>query len=107
MLNDPLAEFVFPAASPNAPMGAVNVAVPDDSTVGVKVAVYVVPEPVKVDNVPPVVVMSPATKSVDDSDNANVMVGVWPAVSVPEPERVMVMVGAVVSTVITSAVAVV
>jgi hypothetical protein len=98
-LSEPLAVFEFPTGSVKAPIATVNVAVPDVSVVGVYVAVYVVPEPDSADNVPPVVVMSPATKSVADSDNVNVMVDVCPAVTVPEPDRVMVMVGTVVSTV--------
>jgi hypothetical protein len=95
----PLAVFTFPAGSVNVPIETVNVAVPDDSVVGVYVAVYVVPDPDNVDNVPPVVVMSLAAKSVADSDNVNEMVAVCPAATVPEPERVMEIVGAVVSTV--------
>jgi hypothetical protein len=73
-------------------------AVPDVLAVGVKVAVYVVPEPVNVDSAPPVVEMSPATKSDADSESVNVMVSVWPDFSDPEPARVMVTVGTTPST---------
>ena len=55
------------------------------------------PEPVNDDNVPPLTVMSPTTKSLADSDKVNVNVEVWLAFNEVEV-AVMVTVGAVVST---------
>ena len=52
---------------------------------------------VSVPMVPPDTVMSPATKLEDASESVNVMVSVWPDFNVPDPARVMVMVGTVVS----------
>ena len=91
--------FKFPTGSEKAPTPTDMEAVPDVFAVGVKVAVYVVPEPVNVDSVPPVVEMSPATKFDADSESVNVIVDVCPAITAPIPDRVMVTVGAVVSTV--------
>ena len=52
---------------------------------------------VSVPMVPPDTVMSPATKLEDASESVNVMVSVWPDFNVPDPARVMVTVGTVVS----------
>ena len=49
------------------------------------------------ESVPPDTVMSPTAKSVDASDSVNVMVSVWPDLSVPDPVRVSNTVGASVS----------
>ena len=51
------------------------------------------------ESVPPVTVMSPTAKSVAASDSVNVMVSVWPDLSVPEPVRASETVGEVVSIV--------
>jgi hypothetical protein len=45
-------------------------------------------------------VTSPITKLLEESDNVNVIVAVWLLVRVPDPERVIVTVGAVVSIII-------
>ncbi len=58
---------------------------------------------VSVPMVPPDTVMSPATKLEDASESVNVMVSVWPDFNVPDPARVMVMVGTVVSVVMVRA----
>ena len=50
------------------------------------------------DSVPPDAVMSPTAKSVAASDSVNVMVSVWPDLSVPDPVRASDTVGEVVST---------
>ena len=49
------------------------------------------------ESVPPDTVMSPTAKSVAASDSVNVMVSVWPDLSVPEPDRARDTVGARVS----------
>ena len=51
------------------------------------------------ESVPPDTVMSPTAKSVAASDSVNVMVSVWPDLSVPEPVRASETVGEVVSIV--------
>ena len=61
-----------------------------------------VPEPAKLVSVPPVVVTSPETKFVDDSLSVKVMVSVEPIFRVALPLRVIVIVGATVSTEIKS-----
>jgi hypothetical protein len=63
----------------------------------------VVPDPVKAENVPPVTVTSARSKFDDVSESAKVMVSVCPALRVPIPLRLMVIVGTVVSIVTTSA----
>ena len=50
------------------------------------------------ESVPPDTVMSPTAKSVAASDSVNVMVSVWPDLSVPDPVRASDTVGEVVST---------
>lgn len=93
-----LAELVFPAASVNAPLATDTEPEPlCVSAVGVYTTEYEVPEPVNEDNAPPLAVMSPTTKSVVDSDNVNVKVDVWLALSDVEVAAI-VTVGAVVST---------
>ena len=93
-----LAELVFPAASVNAPLATDTEPEPlCVSAVGVYTTEYDVPEPVNEDNAPPLAVMSPTTKSVVDSDNVNVKVDVWLALSDVEVAAI-VTVGAVVST---------
>ena len=57
------------------------------------------PDPLNDESVPPETVTSPTAKLLEDSDNVNVIVSVWPLPSVPDPERVIVTVGAVVSIV--------
>ena len=49
------------------------------------------------DSVPPDTVISPTTKSVAASESVNVMVSVWPDLSVPEPVRARDTVGTSVS----------
>jgi hypothetical protein len=68
------------------------------SAVGVNTTEYTVDDvAVNDESVPPETVMSPTAKSVAASDSVNVMVSVWPDLSVPEPVRVKVTVGASVS----------
>ena len=71
------------------PPALVNLLLATDTTplaveliVGVKVAEYEVPLPVKLDKVPPARVISPRTKSVTDSERVNVIVAVSSAFSV-------------------------
>ena len=67
--------------------------------VGVNTTEYTVEEVVvSVPMLPPETVMSPSAKVEDASESVNVMVSVWPDFSDPEPARVMVTVGAAVST---------
>ena len=76
MLKALLAVLPLPAVSVNA-LDPIEIdAVPAESAVGVKVAVYDVPDPEKLDSEPPDTVMSPTTKSADVSDNVNVIVSV-------------------------------
>jgi hypothetical protein len=78
-------------------MLAVPVASP---AVGVKVAVRVSPEPVRVPSVPPVTVRSPASKLAPGSSlKVKVMVAVWPAFTAPTL-LLMASVGASVSMLI-------
>ena len=72
-----LAVLLLPAASVNLVLATLTEALVPPA-IGVKVAVYVVPEPVKLLNVPPVTETSSATKSVLDSDSVNVIVAVSP-----------------------------
>lgn len=94
-----LAALVLPAASVNTPLATDTE--PEPVCVlaaGVNTTVYDVPDTaVNDDNVPPVTVMSPTTKSLADSDNVNVKVDVWLALSDVEVAAI-VTVGAVVST---------
>jgi len=83
-----LAVFELPAASVNPPAGTEIDAVPSAPAVGVNVAEYDTPEPVKPDNDPPVTETSPTTNVDDDSDNVKLTVTDDPAATVPEPERV-------------------
>ena len=74
-----LAVLLFPAASVN--LSAATETEPEVLcvfAVGVNTTVYDVPEPVNDDNVPPLDVMSPTTKSVEASDKVNVNVDVSP-----------------------------
>ena len=84
-------------ASVNIPAPTEIDAVPAEPAVGVKVAVYVVPEPLNPDKAPPDTVTSPTTKSVEVSDNVNVSVSVCPMPNEPDPPRVTATVGGVVS----------
>jgi hypothetical protein len=94
-----LAALVLPAASVNAPLATdTEPEPPCVFAVGVYTTVYDVPDTaVNDDNVPPVTVMSPTTKSVVDSDKVNVKVDVWLALNDVEVAAI-VTVGAVVST---------
>ena len=94
-----LAVFEFPAASVNvAPATEMDPEPVAVSAVGVNTTEYTVDDvAVNDDSVPPDTVMSPTAKSVAASDSVNVMVSVWPDLSVPEPVRVKVTVGASVS----------
>jgi hypothetical protein len=97
MLKAVLAVFPFAAASLNTPAPTEIDAVPDAPDVGVNVAVYVVPEPLKPDNVPPETVTSPTKKSVEASDNVKVRTSVLLTPNEPDAARVIVTVGGVVS----------
>ena len=92
-----LAVFPFAAASVNTPAPTEIDAVPDAPDVGVNVAVYVVPEPLKPDNVPPETVKSPTRKSVEVSDNVKVSTSVLLTPNEPDAVRVIETVGGVVS----------
>ena len=79
-----LAVLLFPAASVNPPLATDTEPEPlCVFVVGVNTTVYDVPETaVKDDNVPPLNVTSPTTKSVEASDKVNVKVDVSPDFSV-------------------------
>jgi len=104
MAKEALAVFPLPAASVNTPAPTEIDAVPEELDVGVNVAVYEVPEPLKPDNDPPETITSPTTKFADDSDNVNVSTSVEPTPSEPEPLRAMETVGTTVSYAILRAV---
>jgi hypothetical protein len=97
MLKDELAVFPLPAVSVNTPEPMEMDAVPEEFDVGVKVAEYEVPEPLKPDNDPPETVTSPTTKFTDDSDKVNVNRSVPSTPNEPEPLREIEIVGGVVS----------
>jgi hypothetical protein len=97
ILNAVLAVFAFVAASVNTPAPTEIDAVPDAPDVGVNVAVYVVPEPLKPDNVPPETDISPTRKSVEASDNVKVSTSVLLTPNEPDAARVIDTVGGVVS----------
>jgi hypothetical protein len=101
-----LAELLLPAASVNREVTTERVPVPEFVlAVGVNTAEYTVDDVVvRVPILPPATVMSSAAKLDEASDNVKVTVSAWPTVSNPEPARVKVTVGAVVSTSITTAV---
>jgi hypothetical protein len=93
--------FELPVASVMRPAATVMTAGPDDERTGVKVAVYVVPDPEKLVMVPNVTEMSEASNVVTDSETLNVIVDVWPVVAETDAgDAVMVTVGGVASTVI-------
>ena len=96
-----LAVLLFPAASVNPPLATDTEPEPlCVFAVGVNTTVYDVPETaVKDDNVPPLNVTSPTTKSVEASDNVNVNVDVSPDFNEAEPAAIET-VGACVSYVI-------
>jgi hypothetical protein len=95
--NAELAVLPFPAVSVNTPAPTEIDAVPEEPAVGVNVAVYVVPEPLKPEIAPPDAVTSPSTKFVAGSDNVKVSTSVAPTPRGPEPLRAIEMVGGVVS----------
>jgi hypothetical protein len=97
MLSDELAVFPLPAVSVNTPEPTEMDAVPEEFDVGVKVAEYEVPEPLKPDNDPPETVTSLLIKFTDDSDKVNVNRSVPPTPNEPEPLREIEIVGGVVS----------
>ena len=97
MLRAALAVFPFAAASVNTPAPTEIDAVPDALDVGVHVAVYVVPEPLKPEIVPPETVTSLSIKFVEFSDNVNVSTSGEATPSDPEPLRAMEIVGTTVS----------
>ena len=101
-----LAELLLPAVSVNREETTERVPVPEFVlVVGVNTAEYAVDDVVvRVPILPPVTVMSSAAKLDDASDSVKVIVSVWPTVSNPEPARVRVTVGAVVSISTTKAV---
>ena len=94
------AVLLLPAASLNTPARTEMDAVPDVFVVGVNVDVYESPEPERAESVPPVTETSVRIKFADDSERPKVITALSPAISFAEPERVTVMVGAVVSRVI-------
>ena len=75
------ARLALPAASVNLP--AATDICPDavELAVGVKMAVYTDPEPLRLESVPPETVTSPSTKVVEFSLSVNVIVAVSPALS--------------------------
>ena len=83
----------LPAESVNTPAPTEIDAVPEELDVGVNVAVYEVPEPLKPDNDPPETVTSPTTKFADDSDKVNVNKSVPPTIKEPVPLREIEIVG--------------
>jgi hypothetical protein len=90
-----VAVFALPFESVNREVGTEIVVVPDAVlTVGVKTAVYEVPEPVKEVMVPPLMLRSPETRSVADSLSVMVNVAVSPLLRA-EALLVIVAVGAV------------
>jgi hypothetical protein len=95
--NAELAVLPFPAVSVNTPAPTEIDAVPEEPAVGVNVAVYVVPEPLKPEIAPPDTVTSPSTKFVADSDSVKVSTSIAPTPRGPEPLRAIEMVGGVVS----------
>jgi hypothetical protein len=97
--NVELAVLAFPTASVNTPEVTEIRAVPEVPAVGVKVAVYEDPEPLKPDNAPPETVTSPTTKFEEVSDNVNVNTSVSPTPNELEPLRDIDTVGEVVSIV--------
>jgi len=97
ILSAELASFPLPTESVKAPALTETDAVPDESAVGVNVAVYEEPEPLKPDNDPPKTVTSPTTKFVDDSDRVNVNKSVPPTPNEPVPLREIEIVGDAVS----------
>ncbi len=99
ILKAVLAVFSFATASVNAPAPTEIDAVPDELDVGVNVAVYVLPEPLKPDNAPPETVTSPTTKSDDASDNVKVNTSVLLTPNEPDAVRVIDTVGGVESIV--------
>jgi len=99
MLNVELAELLLPTESVNEFAPTKMDAVPEEFEVGVKIAVYDVPDPLNDESAPPDTVTSPATKFDDDSDNVNVTVVVSPLFKEPEPDRSIEMVGDVESLV--------
>jgi hypothetical protein len=92
-----LAVLPLPAVSVNTPEPTEMDAVPEEFDVGVKVAEYEVPEPLKPDNDPPETVTSLLIKFTDDSDKVNVNKSVPPTPNEPEPLREIEIVGGVVS----------
>ena len=97
-LNSSAAVLLLPAASVNVSAATLIVQAP--SPVGVNVAVYVVPEPVKPEIEPFVTVISAAAKSVVLSEDVNVNESDASDDDPPSAtsEAVMVIVGGVVST---------
>ena len=81
------ARLVFPAASVNFPAATAMLPAPVKLAVGVKIAVYAFPAPVKAESVPPVTATSAAVKSATSSESVNVTVAVSPVrMSVREGE---------------------
>jgi hypothetical protein len=99
MLRAVLAVLPLGTASVNTPAPTEIDAVPDELDVGVNVAVYVVPEPLKPDNAPPETVTSLSIKFVEFSDNVNVKTSVLPTPNEPKLLREIETVGGVVSIV--------
>ena len=93
ILRAELASFPLPTESVNTPAPTEIDAVPDESAVGVNVAVYEEPEPLKPDNDPPETITSPTTKSVADSDSVNDNKSVPPPPNGPVPLREIEIVG--------------
>jgi hypothetical protein len=98
MVNVLLAELLLPTVSVHVEPPTETVPVPESVfAVGVNVAVYVVPLPVKPLTEPPETLTSDEMKFAEDSESVNVMISVSPEFRDPEPARVTETVGTKVS----------
>ena len=96
------AVLALPAASMKVAAATLKVAVVVLVTVGIKVAVYVKPDPAKLESAPPTTVILEEIKAVEAASlRVKVKVAVWPDFKA-EVEELIVMVGAMVSIVIES-----
>ena len=93
------AVLLLPALSVKVPAATLKVASVVLLLVGVKVAVYVKPDPAKLESAPPITVILEEIKAVEAASlRVKVRVAVWPEFKAVLSE-LMVMVGAMVSTV--------
>ena len=98
MVNVLLVELLLPTVSVNVEAPTETVPVPElVLAVGVNVAVYAVPLPVKPLIEPPETLTSDEMKLAEDSESVNVMVSVSPDFREPVPARVTETVGTKVS----------